>query len=474
LENDDRLSITGENIMSRSSLKLSGALLLASAIASASLSTACSDDDVHPPSSNGGSSGEAGSIGDGGGKAGGAGKPSTDAGSDAGGAPGSADAGEGGTAGEPGAEESVYALTTQVFGETETQSYVLLTRTLDSKTSLSLDHAVVEIAGRALGTGPEGSGALFVAGELGPTITRYDLNAGGDDLSGGNSVSFLGKGITSFGEYGGQFQYASAKKAYWFDGPTAQIVVWNPTTMKVTGSVALTSLAHAEETLSFTAAPIWKGDKLYTFAAWRKGLAITPRLAVVVLDTSKDSATIVEDTRCGYVRDGVLENDGQLYVATEAFGSAAHYLNAANPPPCLLRFDTAKNEFDAAFKVELSSLFSGDSAGTLVVGPGNQAFLRVLDKTAIPEGVTNPRVLGSAAAWAWAKVTPGDQPEVELLSDAPLGGGSVLPFALGNRTFAPVFVAGEETQFLELTADGPSSDGAIIVPGLVFSAVKLK
>jgi hypothetical protein len=465
--------------MSRITLKSSGVLLLAGVVSSASLLSACSDDEVQSPASNGGSSGKAGSAGKGGGSAGktgsgSAGKPSTDAGSDAGGAAGSDEPGEGGAAGAPSEPESVYALTTQVFGETENQSYVLLTKTIDSKTSLSLDHAVVEIAGRALGTGPEGSGALFVAGDLGPTITRYDLNEAGNDLSGGNTVSFLGKGIKSFGEYGGQFQYASAEKAYWFDGPTAQIVVWNPSTMKVTGSVSLASLARAEETLSFTAAPIWKGDKLYTFAAWRKGLAITPQLAVVVLDTRKDTATIVEDTRCGYVRDGVLEDDGQLYVATEAFGSAAEYLNVANPKPCLLRFDTTKNEFDATFKVELASLFDGQSAGTLVVGPGNQAFLRVLDESAIPADVTNPRVLASAAAWGWAKLTPGDEPKVEVLEDAQLGGGSVLPFALGDRLFAPLFVAGAETRFIELTADGPSTDDVITIPGLVFSAVKLK
>jgi hypothetical protein len=140
----------------------------------------------------------------------------------------------------------------------------------------------------------------------------------------------------------------------------------------------------------------------------------------------------------------------------------------------LLRFDTAKNEFDPGYKVELSSLFEGDSAGTLVVGPENQAFLRVLDETAIPPGVTNPRVLASAPAWGWAKLTPGDVPKVELLADAALGGGSVLPFALGDRIFAPLFVAGEETQFMELTKDGPSTDDAITIPGLVFSAVKLK
>jgi hypothetical protein len=382
--------------------------------------------------------------------------------------------GDVGLAGAGGSPEApaVYALTAQVFGETENQSYVLLTDELGADTTLSLDDAVVEIAGRALGTGPEDGGVLFVAGELAPTITRYDLTDDGK-LAGGSSVSFLGKGITKFGEYGGQFQYVSKDKAYWFDGPTAQIVVWNPTTMKVTDALPLTGLAAANQVLSFTAAPVRSGRKLYSFAAWREGLAITSRLAVVVVDTETDAVTIVEDHRCGYVRDGVLEGS-MLYLATEAFGSAAHYLDATNPAPCLLRLDTSDDSFDASFDVELSSLFEGRSAGSLVVGPDNQAFLRVLDAGAIPPETTNPRVLASAPAWEWYRFTPGDEPEVSLVEGAAIAGGSVLPFKLGARTFAPLFIDGEETQFLELTADGPAAGEAITVPGLVFSAVKLK
>lgn len=377
-----------------------------------------------------------------------------------------------GSGGESMGAAAVYALTTQIFGETENTSYVLLTSELDADTELSLDDAVVEVAGRALGTGPEGSGLLFVAGELAPTITRYQLNGDGK-LQGGTSVSFLAKGVTQFGEYGGQFQYVADDQAYWFDGPTAQIVVWNPTTMKITGSIALTALAAPDQVLSFTAAPLRQGDKLYQLAAWREGPAIMPRAAVVVVDTKANTARIVEDTRCGYVRDGVLASDGKIYVATEAFGAAAHFLNDANPKPCLLRFDTATDTFDPGFDVELSRLFDGASAGSLVVGPDNQAFLRVLEDADLPDTITNPRVLASAPFWSWYKLTPGDEPTVTSV-EAPLAGGSVLPFKLGDRTFAPIFVDGEETQFLELSKDGPLTAGAISVPGLVFSAVKLK
>ncbi len=368
-------------------------------------------------------------------------------------------------------DATTYALTAQVFGDTENTTYVLLTDTIDEKTSLSLDEAVVEVPGRALGTGAEGAGALFVASDQGPTVTRYVLEPGGE-LAEDGTVSFLGQGITKFGEYGGQFQYVAADKAYWFDGPTAQIVVWDPSAMKVGGTISLEQLAHEGEVLSFTAAPVRIGPKLYSFAAWRRELEVVPRLAVVIVDTERDSAEIVQDTRCGYVRDGVLDADGFLYLATEAFGAAAAYLNHENPEPCLLRLDTSTDGFDPDFYVSLSEL-SGASAGSLLIGPDNQPFLRVLDPTAIPEDVTNPRALASLPVWNWAKLRLGDEPALEAV-DAELAGGSVLPFQLGERAFAPVFLAGEETRFVELTRNGPTHGSAARVPGLVFSAVKLR
>ena len=388
-----------------------------------------------------------------------------------------AEGGAGGEAGHGGSEpqggDALYALTTQIIGD-QSQSYVLLTHSLAGDRTLKIEDGVVEISGRALGTGPEGGGVLFMANDSSPEVTRYELTES-DTLEAAGSVSFLGKGVTAFGEYGGQMQFISPEKAYWFDGPTAQIVVWNPTTMEVTGSTSLPGLAEAKLTMSFTAAPIWRGEKLYTFVAWRQGVSIIPRAAVVVIDSKTDAATIVEDTRCGYVRDGVLADDGKIYVATEAFGSAAQFLDIRNPKPCLLRFDLESETFDAEFKVDLSSLFDGRAAGTLLVGPNNQAFLRVLDESAAsPAALVGPRQLASSSAWGWAKFIPGEQPTVEELPTAGLGGGSIVTYGLGGRVFGPRFVEANYTEFAELTADGPAKGAALRIPGLVFSAVKLR
>lgn len=422
---------------------------------------------------NAGAPAEAGAAGESqGGRGGGSGN--------GGGSAGANDAGAAGSTEEPGVPP-VFALTTQVFGAdaASTHSYVLLTSALDSP--LNLADALIQIPGRALGTGPMDGGRLYVAGDAGPTVTRYDLTESGG-LSEHSTVSFLGKGVSEFGEYGGQFQYVAADKAYWFDPGTAQIVIWDPEAMRVTGDVSLSDLAFEGEGLSFTAVPLRDEQLIYSFASWRTGpvpIAIPDRAGVVVLDTASDEATVAIDTRCGYVRDGVLASDGYIYLATEAIGTTVHFLNSNNASaPCLLRFDTGTRAFDPDFKIEISSLFGGATGGSLLVAASGTAFLRFLDEDLLPADPEdpvnlNPRFLASAPVWGWARFTPGPEPEVEVL-DTPATTGSVLPFRLGNRTLAPLFSQSEVTQLIELTDTGLSASASASVPGLVFSAVKLK
>ena len=389
--------------------------------------------------------------------------------------------GEGGTGGEGGqgaggnpATGPLYALTTQVFGVNggDNQSYLLVTDELGTEAPLSLDSGI-EIAGRALGAGPDGGNAVFVVGDAGPTLTRYDLQADGG-LRAGATMSFQGKGIATFGEYQGQFQFVSETKAYFFDGPTAQAIVWNPKEMTITGDIPLDGLVLADAMLTFTAAPLRLGDDVITFAGYRKGPEVPSRAAIVVVNGKTDEATVVTDDRCGYVRDGVEGPDGKIYLATEAYGAAVHRLNSANAaPPCMLRFDPATRTFDAAFHVELDALFDGQTAGSLIRGPGGEAFLRVLDEGVFPiMPDTHPRVLASAAAWKWASVTLGDTPTATVLSAAP-NNGSVIPLDLGDRSFVALFQGQDSTKLLELGANGPG-DVALSTPGLVFSAVKIR
>lgn len=390
------------------------------------------------------------------------GKSSADAGAtdgDAGSKPGSSDA-------------ALYALTTQVIGQeaTDSNSYIVLTSRLDRE--LSLDDAL-EVSGRALGVGPEEGGAVFVTGGEAPTVTRYDLNDA-DELVKRESLSFQGKGVAQIGEYGGQFVFVDDDKGYFFDGSTAQVVVWNPQDMRVTGNIELTDLVVEKSLLTFGAVPLKLENQVLVFAGWREGPAVPSLAAVVMVDSAKDRAEVAVDDRCGYVRDGVLADDGWVYLATEAYGAAVHRLNDHNAQaPCLLRFDPEAGEFDADFHVDLTKLAEGAAVGSLFGGEEGSAFITVLDESEFKiTEETHPRVLASAPAWRFAKLQLSDEPQLKELKAAP-GPGSLIPFAFADGMYLASFEGRDSTQFVRLTSDGPSEPIGH-VPGLVFSAVKLR
>jgi hypothetical protein len=372
------------------------------------------------------------------------------------------------------AEPALFALVAQVFADdaANNQSYVVVTDALEGNAMLSLDDGI-ELAGRAIGVGPVDGGVIFVGGDSGPTLTRYDLQDDGS-LEEGDTVSFIGEGVATIGEYGGQIHFVSDDKAYFFDGPTAQMVIWNPEAMTVIGATALTDLVIEGATLTFTASPLVVGSKLITFAGWRLGPAVPSEVGIVVVDTTSDEVTVIRDDRCGYARDGALGDDGMVYVATEAYGAAVHRLNAENAAaPCMLRFDPETSEIDDSFELALNELADGAPTGSLVRGPEGAVFVRVLDENAVEiADDTHPRVLASATAWQWASVALGDAPSLSLL-DTEAGGGSVVMQELGEHFIAPLFTGSESTTLVPLTSDGLGEPLATI-PGLVFSAVKLR
>ncbi len=380
------------------------------------------------------------------------------------------DGNDGGLGNFVGATE-LYALAPQVAGATsgEYNTYLVLTDRLEGQT-VSLENSI-ELPGRALIAGQNEGGAIFVASGDAPTVTRYDLRDG--TLQKGETISFAVKGVQGIGEYAGQFVFASENKAYFFDGGTAQVIVWNPKEMTVVDALSFKEFALDGVTLSLSAAPLLIDGKIYMFPGWRTTTSIPSMAGVIVVDTATDTLSTATDDRCGYVRDGIQAEDGKIYMATEAVGSARYRISTESaPPPCMIRFDPATGAFDSEWYVDLTTLFGGDTAGTLIRGPNDEAFLRVLDEDAVTiDESTSPRTLASAAAWRWAKVTLEDEPQASLL-DVPAAGGSVLLTSFGGKTYIPVMGESDST-LVEMTSEGPG-DAVVRVPGRLFSWVKVK
>lgn len=367
-------------------------------------------------------------------------------------------------------DQAVYAIVTQVFDGESFTSYIVTTPSLSMP--LGVEDGI-EISGRALGAGLSESGRLYIATDQSATITRYDLQQNGDLKKHKDELSFGPAGPSGIGEYAGQFHFVSDDKAYFFDGTTGNVIVWNPREMLYQKALSLAELLFDGELLTFGAVPVRHGDDVLMFPGWRTtdNAKVPARAAVVTVDTKTDDVSVIFDDRCGYVRDGFLADDGYVYMATEAFASAAYYYDdkAANAP-CLIRFDPESGEFDQDFFIDISK-WGVDSAGTLLVGADNQPYLLGLDADGYT-GMVHPRFLASAAQWHFLRLSLGDEPSVEPLDLAPTP-GSILPAYLGDEVLFPLFSGRDATTLTLWSADGPK-DGAETITGLAFSTVKLK
>ncbi|PTL75966.1 MxcI protein [Vitiosangium sp. GDMCC 1.1324] len=367
----------------------------------------------------------------------------------------------------------LYAVTTQLLTTDTPQSYVILTDKAEQAGTLSLDNAT-EVPGRALGVGIPKSGSLYVVSDENATVTRYTLTSGGC-LEESGTVSFSGKGISSLGEYQNNFQFVSATKAYYFDGTTAQVVIWNPTEMKVTGSIALDELTIPGTTMAFSGAPLVLDNQIIMPVGWRptSGVGITKKAAVVTIDTRTDEAFITTDNRCGYTHDAAVGPDGKVYIATEVYGAAVYRVAGGDTPvPCLLKFDPQSHTFDASFYKELSALVGGGTAGALIPGPQGTAYVRVLDESIAPvsEG-THPRIVASGTGWQWWQLKL-DTLAATRMTDFPSTTGSVFLYESENQTLYTEFAAGAASTTLHVL--GESGKATVSTQGLSFSFLQLR
>ncbi|MFY0564063.1 MxcI protein [Archangium lansingense] len=368
----------------------------------------------------------------------------------------------------------LYAITTQLLTTDTPQSYIIVTDKAEEAGTLSLDNAI-EVPGRALGVGIPKSGSLYVVTDENATVVRYTLTSSGT-LQQSGTVSFAGKGVSSLGEYQNNFQFVSATKAYYFDGETPQVIIWNPTEMTVTGSIPLDSLAIAGATLSFSGATVQLTNQVIMPVGWRPaaGVGITKKAAVVSIDTQTDVATIATDDRCGYTHDVAVGPDGKVYIATEAYGAAVYRVKHGEdtPAPCLLKFDPQTRTFDPSFYKTLSELVGGGTAGALIPGPQGTAYVRVLDEAVAPvnEG-THPRLVASGAGWQWWQLKL-DTLTATRVPAFPSTTGSVFLFESENQILYSEFAAGSSATTLHVLGD--NGRATVTTQGLSFSFLQLR
>lgn len=376
----------------------------------------------------------------------------------------------------------VFAVLTQIFAPNARTTYILTTGSMAAQAAPMEVAGGIEVAGRAIGVAVPQLGALLVGSNESPVLRRYNLTPQGTLNPTPTELSLAPYGIAGISEYQGQFQVVSPTKAYFFDGKTAQIAVFDPTAMTLTKKIDLASLTRAGHILTFSPRAVRSKGKIIMPVGWRttNNKQIPSETGVVTLDTNTDTATVATDKRCGYARDATVGDDGKIYLVTDAYAAAVHRLSAtAAPKPCVLRFDPMTAAYDANFYVDATTLTGGAVMGSSVPGPGNSALVSVLNEGLAADKIkpeTFPRALSAMPVWNWWQLKLGDTPSATAVAGAPLSNGSHLPLEVGTQIFLSNFSVGKNkiSTLTELTETGLSTAPGLQVKGLVFSAMKLR
>lgn len=341
--------------------------------------------------------------------------------------------------GPEGAAESLFAVPTEVYGAdfASSTSFVPIVPSLDVE-RVGLDQAR-EKDGRAsvmtIGN------YLYVASSSAPVIERFEVQADGTLLDAGR-LSFANYGLPEFFSIDAWGSITiSPTKAYVFNRGSGSHVVWNPTTLEITGEIEGPDVLRDGWDVESVA--VVRGNRLFRIFAyldydtWRFDSS-TQYLAVYDVESDRLS-NLVQDARCPllYSRP-FIDEAGDIYFSGWVWTAAEALVNGA-PKNCALRVRAGQETFDPDWQLIYSDdVTEGREAGILRYLGGGQALLDVFHhERASLGGELSTEELSNTPNWRLWSV------DLEQRSGAPVDGldfkaGGYQDVNIDGRTFLMV------------------------------------
>lgn len=331
-----------------------------------------------------------------------------------------------------GGSDEWFVVSTQIYGDTTT-SYVPVVPSLDVE-EISLKNAK-ELEGR--GTVAKVGEWLFVATSTAPVVTRYKVGKDGT-LTEDGSINFSNYGVPEFfaiNAWGAVF--VNEEKAYIFNGGDGSHVIWNPTTMKITGSIDGPDIVR--EGYAMESVAVVRGNRMYrlftflNYETWE--FLPTPQYLAVYDVESDELLSLEEESRCVqlYALPSSDEND-DIYFSGHVW-TPGLALTSDYPKSCSLRVKAGEDAFDADWQLSFADVTEGREGATLrYIGDG-KALLDVFHhERAEIDDDTDAQELVSTANWRLWLI------DLEEKTGAPLEGidfkgAGLTDIQVGDRTF---------------------------------------
>lgn len=239
----------------------------------------------------------------------------------------------------------------------------------------------IEVSGYAGLHGEPGVGWFAVGASEQPTLTRYDLDATGG-LVAGPTLSFADTGVADVSAWENTV-FVSPTKAYYLDGASAQIVVWNPQAMALERTIALA--LPVRPGVTNLSGVVRRDGQVFFTVGWNNDdyTQVLPGVHLVAVDVATDAVTVgPSDERCGYgYAVPARAENGDIYYFSGNVTAVGALLFGSPVKECALRVRAGETGFDPSYVGSLSAAVGGRPV--VAVGQsGASLVVAVLDETA--------------------------------------------------------------------------------------------
>jgi hypothetical protein len=335
-----------------------------------------------------------------------------------------------------------------------------------------------------------------------PSITKYGVNADGT-LEPSQTLGFAALGIknVSAGPLVGE-TLISAEKAYLFDSANFRAIVWNPSTMELTGTtIELADIVrepvrdNPDYKPSIFVSPGFVkqvGNRMFVPVRWTNWEAEEPNRilfplgGLLVIDTDKDEVVhLLQDPRIIDTIYTVVTKAGDLYLFTGGYGACFNAAFGLGKPSGVLKIKKGDDTFDPDYYLNLEELV-GHPATTPSGGFGTEVFLKAFytEEADIydEQGDIKQEILAEpwgllSKGWRYWKVDLEKEGVAEVVEELPWGGtdGYFYRIPEEDRFFLAVMDGAKSTlngmTLYEVT--GSTVTESISVPGTLQSLARL-
>ena len=301
---------------------------------------------------------------------------------------------------------------------------------------------------------------VFIAEGEAPNLRRYALDEDGHlELE-------LEMGFANTGVYGAAFwdqQILSPTKAYLSNAGNREYVVWNPSTMEITGTVPWPELDFEDGLDPFNSytdrgGVVVDGLLFHSIYGHDKNFTYFGDVSyMLVYDIATDELVDTIELPCPMMDTATLGDDGFLYASGWSYMPLS-YEAGYSDTNCAVRIDVATRTLDSAWTFDYAAATGGDQGSGLRAIVGDDGIFAAFHGTGV-KAVPGMDIWElDAGENDWELYTLALEDKVATPTGIAMSDGSYYESHVGDRYF--VYLPGvADTQVYERTANG-------FVPGL--------